>query len=320
MELIESAGCKIINQLKKIPSHYKKFTLNEETAEKTYGIKKEHLNQFIEQGLEFQEFHNERFFDRYDLSNLSLYFKLPSIQRMAMRTWGSTLKQSTQFNHIQIMISYLLANSLLNEQTTMPIKILTPDQGRITKYFHEQPCVYTFSTNKFIQQFLLKNEAAKLIDQVKDIDFYMIPEELRWNIDFIKNNNMAECGGISKYLYQLAIQNHIPARQLYGILLAKPYSTTHYWTEFLIDEKWIAADPLLIKLLIEQFKLDSTLWNIYSPPSIAFLPLCKVRGYLETTGQPLLEYFTDEKAYLNPLVTYNNEELLLTIPTEISYS
>ena len=122
----------------------------------------------------------------------------------------------------------------------------------------------------------------------------MLHDPIRWNSPFILQHRLTECGGFSKLLVEMANVQGIEARQVFGFLFSKPYATGHYWSEFRIDGEWVAADPLMIRLLNQHAGLPPAEWPEHRSPAGALLRLALIDGY-DSVGAPYLDCFDTKR-------------------------
>ncbi len=304
-----------IQRLKQIPDKYRKFTINAEGAKRSYSLKPDLLNQFVCLGLPKSENVSEIVYDEFDLNNISLHFKIPSLQRMAMRSWSSMLRRSEVAKRIPVEISIVPEKTDTLEKSLY--KVLLPHKGRveIEGTPGEPIAEFVEKTASVFPEFPI--EIKELIRDINDLDFFMLPEETRWDVDFIRETKMSECGGASKLLLLKAKEKKIQARQRFGLLMAQPYSTGHYWVEFLVEDTWVPADPLLLKVILMTTTLDAEKWTYDKSPGAVFLPLTTVNGYSSPYGQPILEYFEEEIHVVDPVLTRNNKDCPVSFPTRV---
>lgn len=277
-----------------VPTPLRSFNADSDIASKHYGIDRNLLEELIGLGLPFKESGGQALYSSFDLSNISLHLGLPSIQRLAMRMWARTLQVSAGHPPTIAIVSVFPIGA--STDTATPLRILTvPLHDRII-FAHG----------------MLKD----FIDEWADYQFYMLPEECRWDIDFIERSRICECGGASKRMLFQARGRGIEARQCFGLLLAAPFSTGHYWTELNLDGEWVAFDPLLLRVLRESCGLDSQAWPSHRSSSAVLHRLCVIDRY-DVNGAPILDRFVDQPYVSNPLVIMDNQVLVVSLPTKI---
>jgi hypothetical protein len=274
-----------------VPDNGRRFDISPDLARRQYGIDGALLEQLQSCGLPMRQRDGALFFDLYDLANASLHLGLSSIQRMAMRTWGRTLQKSDESETLQANIKFLPAAA---SPTDPPL--------------HELQV--PLSSNTVHATGVIRS----LLDQFREYRFYMLPEVCRWDMGFIEAHRVCECGGASTLLAIRAKAMGIEARQCFGLLIAEPFSTGHYWTELRIDGQWIAFDPLLLQLLHAVTRLDPDKWPIHRSNAVALHMLCVIDAY-DDTGAPVLHGFEDQPGIAQPVVVMDGQTLVVSLPT-----
>lgn len=310
----------LLERLANIPNNFRKFNIVKNKVQRSYGIRSpfselEHLNSH---GF-FCEKHGNLYYDPYDLIDLAFYLKLPSLQNLMFRTWSSTLRVSENTSDLSAHISFVPMPEPPPDKKNKKYEfnLLIPGEGRITVFG------FPGSEMKVIHKQLrtswpgIPSELKPLVADINELDFFMLPEELRWHLEFIKKTKMADCGGASKSLAVAAKKAGFEVRHYIGLVPAKPYSSVRYFTEILIDDIWVPVDPHLLKILKFMKKLDPVIWPFDRSPGACLIPVAQVIGYSEPFGQPILEYFKDGPYILNPVATHNNLEVPVSLPTEI---
>ncbi len=310
----------IIENLKKTPDSLRNFNTDASSAQSKFGITETLLNQLIAYELPYDIENETKYFDEYDLSNISLYCKLPSIQNLAIRSWINTVRllSETVMPPTQALIEYKI--DLSEDITTKKnVDILTPNKGKVTVSVRNTPIIFstkhTLVPIKNISNSIIKS----IIEIVSSINFFLIPESLRWNIERINSAGLSECGGASRLLCIEAQKRGIEARQQFGLLLAKPFSTGHFWVELYINNEWCAVDPLLIKMLSLTHRGQHLSSHDILLLNGLFLPLATIDSYEKDRygfEYPVLDHFKGLNYYpINPIVTAQKQEIPVSFPT-----
>ncbi len=284
----------LMEKIMLVPTSLRSYNADSDMASKHYGIDLVLLEKLTGLGLPFMESTGQVLYSSFDLSNISLHLRLPSIQRLAMRMWARTLQTSVVDPPSTAIVSVFPIGVCTD--TATPLKVLTVPLRDRNVFAHG----------------LLKD----LIDEWAGFSFYMLPEECRWDIDFIERSRICECGGASKRMIFQAWKHGIEARQCFGLLVAAPFSTGHYWAEFNLDGEWIAFDPLLLSVLSESCGLDRQAWPSHRSSSAILHRLCVIDRY-DANGVPILDRYVDQPYVSNPLVIMDNQVLAVSLPTKI---
>lgn len=298
--LAEAEALRVLADLARVADCHRRFSVTVQDAA-LYGIAPPLLSWLKTLGL--ASLHDERgeCFDPDDLYNLSLYLRLPSLHKLAMRGWASAFRDSERDRCVEL--SYTLDAS-----PTQMIRVLLPN-GRLqvqedpqTVWVHQEQLVLTGRTQ------LLPQSLRELIERTcAGMRFFMLHDALRWDLEFMREHKLAECGGFSKLLVQQAHGLGFPARQVFGLLLSAPYATGHYWAELWTDDRWVAVDPLMIQLLSTQAGLDEAGWPLHRSPETALLRLSTIDTY-DQEGAPCLSCFADRQFRQLPVVTAGSRQ------------
>ncbi|MFD6326271.1 transglutaminase domain-containing protein [Streptomyces sp. NPDC058442] len=103
----------------------------------------------------------------------------------------------------------------------------------------------------------LPGAVRELLREVDGIGFFLLPEAVRWDPEFMWRTRMADCGGAAAWLVAEGARRGLAVRFSFGLLVARPYSTPHCWAEFLVDGVWVPVDPLLVRALNQWGGLDA---------------------------------------------------------------
>lgn len=286
--------CGLIDSVVSVSNEFRRFDTDANMAQSLYGVSVSLLDELVELGLPSEVHENKRYFHGFDLSNIGLHAGLPSVQRMAIRTWART--------H-QLLVEPILMNA--------NIKILPLSGDLVSSNPLMTLNIPLIDTPKFAS-----GRIQDLLFEFSKFKFFMLPEGCRWDIEFILKNRICECGGASKLMLFLAKDFDVEVRQCFGLLLAKPFSTGHYWAEFKLDGEWVAFDPLLLNLLHLTTRLDKIVWPINRSNGGALHRLCVIQGY-DSAGVPDLGKFLDLPNVANPLMVLDGQAIAVSLPTQI---
>ena len=267
-------AAQILEKIRTVPDEHRRFREPVGTAQRQYGISMALLESLVRQGLPVERRDEGLFFDPFDLSNVSLHLRLPSVQRMAMRSWSRTLELASSETLHEALIVLDAVDSAEQQAdgppTVLKLELRQPDDAALNAL----------------------GQLQTLLESVARQRFFMLPEACRWNTKFLIEHCISECGGASKLLVETARRNGLSARHCFGILIAAPYSTGHFWAEIKTTSGWVAFDPLLIKLLHQATRLDNAKWPLHRSPGAAFHRLLTIDDY-DHHGAPILQGYAD---------------------------
>ncbi|PCI41242.1 MAG: hypothetical protein COB46_04390 [Rhodospirillaceae bacterium] len=298
----------------KVPNNTRSFDTREDKLSGS-GVTPQTLAELEQLGLQSSTIDGVKHFDSYDLSNISLLLGLPSLQRMAMRCWRASLNNARNAKTMEAQIEYKIDPSQL-ENDQDDLSVLIPNVGRTRTAISEQ--LWSGAQALHFQPDLPEKLASFIKATLEGVTFFMLHEELRWNETFFLENRLAECGGASKFLVKRAREEGFEARQVFGLILAEPYATPHFWAEFKIDNQWVAVDPLLIRVLRRSAFLSAEMWPEDRSPGRVLLKLSEVVGYEPQLGRPILSGLEDEAFRIDPIVTQGRRDIAASFPTTFS--
>ncbi|WP_157654198.1 transglutaminase domain-containing protein [Burkholderia ubonensis] len=275
-----------------IPASVRRFDTDADTAARHYGTPPAMLDDLTRRGLPCAGAEGARRYDPFDLSNLALHLGLPSIQRLAMRTWARALQLAASHRIDAATVKVLPIGA--DSATADPLEVLHVPIAEHARY--------------------AEGPVKALLDAWAGYRFFMLPEACRWDVGFIEQHRVCECGGASKRMLQQAHEQGLDARQCFGLLLATPFSTGHYWTEFRIDGEWVAFDPLLLDMLHAACRLDLAAWPAHRSNGAVLHRLCVIDRY-DAHGAPVLDRYVDEPYVSQPLVIMDGQALAVSLPT-----
>jgi hypothetical protein len=92
-------------------------------------------------------------------------------------------------------------------------------------------------------------------------EYLHLPQILCRDLAFFDRTGVANCLLATAVLLRRAGQLGVPARSSFGLLLVSPFAGLHTWTEFLVDGRWVAFDPHLIRLMEKSGVLAPGAWS-----------------------------------------------------------
>ena len=309
MENITTAET-VIAQLNVVSNAHRVFDTSVHDA-RLYGISSELIDELVAIGLRYQGDKEGRQFDSDDLYNVSLYLGLPSIHKMAMRSWAKVFCKADRPRHLKL--TYGLQEGVKHVGIC---DVLTSHGGYVRVQPTDQTAIYHETVELAPSGVQVPADVRDLLnDLTREFAFYMLHDAIRWDLTFMQAQQIGECGGFSKLLVQEALARGRNARQVFGILASPPFGTGHYWAEFEIDGNWVKFDPLMIQLLINQKLLDPEVFGLDFSPAGALATLAVVSGY-DAIGAPILSCQSSQVFLKEPVVVANGNGFPISITVE----
>jgi hypothetical protein len=258
-----------------VPMHLRRFTVTAAAARARHHVGQDLAGLLVAEGLPYIGQGSARLYDDYDLGNLALHLGLPTVRRMSLRSWASNLRRNSE----------RAGNELRVE--VVPQCPVTPHGG---------PCTYQLLQRGGRREPIramaggvpiahydaclaghwpaLPAAARELADEAAGLKFFILPEAIRWDLGFVARTGLADCGSVAEWLVRESARRGLRARFSFGLLVAKPYSVPHCWTEFLVDDIWVPYDPLLLNAMRQWAGLDQVSWHRYRSMGAVLYRLC----------------------------------------------
>lgn len=107
----------------------------------------------------------------------------------------------------------------------------------------------------------------ELLRDGADIGFFLLPEAVCWDPEFMWRTRMSDCGGAAAWLVHEGGRHGLEGRFSFGLLVAAPYFTPHCWAEFLVDGIRVPVDPLLVQAPNQWGGLNPSASRPTAPPA-----------------------------------------------------
>ncbi|MGW0615241.1 transglutaminase domain-containing protein [Streptomyces sp. NPDC002788] len=246
----------LVRRLRQVPDGQRRFSVTPAQARRVHGIRPDLLAALTAAGVPHVGAGDERLYDAYDLGNAALHLGRLSVQSRSMRAWAKAWQTA------------------LDQMPGHRIQVVSacPAPG------HPGPCRYGVLLDGRRRQVVgpaaearlgelqvtpatrawpeLPPNVKELLQEVADIGFFLLPEAVRWDPEFMWRTRMSDCGGAAAWLVHEGSRRGLETRFSFGLLVAAPYSTPHCWAEFRVDGVWVPVDPLLVQALNQWGGLD----------------------------------------------------------------
>jgi hypothetical protein len=252
----------LLRKIRSVPDEVRRFSVTAADARSMHRIDADLLDTLVAEGLPYAGPAGSRLFDDYDLGNVALHLGLMSVRRMAIRSWTHALQRNSGRERSHALVSFVPRCPVPGHPGPCRFEMLEPGGWRRTCEGPgngtdpaEQRDISLSGTWPVIEP-----RARELIADVADVDFFMLPEVIRWDQDFLLRARIADCGGVADWLVREGLRRGLAVRFSFGLMVTSPYSTPHCWAEFRTDGVWVPVDPVLLKAMSS---LDPLQWPGY---------------------------------------------------------
>jgi hypothetical protein len=255
----------LISKVRQVPSRLRRFTVTADEARKRHQLDAGLLEALISEGLPSAGDRAGRLFDDYDLGNIALHLGLMSVRRMAIRSWACALRRGSESDGRCARVSLRASCPVPGHGGPCQFAVLVPGGRRVIR---EGPA--DGSEPIGLMDVTISSrwpspgpDARELLAEIDSVDFFLLPEAIRWDARLMFRAQISDCGAASAWLVSEARKRGLRARFSFGFLVAKPYSTPHCWPELYLDGLWVPFDPLIVKAMRTWAALDQADWPVH---------------------------------------------------------
>jgi hypothetical protein len=237
----------LVGLVRQVPDEYRRFNCDAWTARSQHGIPAELLQRLVDLGLPYRANGDERIYDGYDVGNIALHLGQSSVRRVAVRSWGRSFARSRHGG--RYAIDYVPTCPVPGHPPPCRYVLHQPGE-RTVEYVvrgpRDAPPRVSVDLPGHVAAPTLPAPLVDLCAQIAELRFFLLPEEVRWDVDFMRSSGLGDCGGSSMLLLDGARRLGHDVRLSFGLLLAVPFASPHFWAEVHHDGAWIPFDPLLM--------------------------------------------------------------------------
>jgi hypothetical protein len=252
----------LVSKLRQVPSHVRRFTVTAHQARARHQIDPDLLDVLMREGLPWVGDRAGRLFDDYDLGNVALHLGLMSVRRMAIRSWASALRRGSENAGGTVRVSLHARCPVPGHGGPCEFALLEPGGGRAIREGPPDGSQPIRRLDVTIASHWPEPgpKARELLAEIDSVDFFLLPEAIRWDSRLMFRAKISDCGAAAAWLVSEARRRGLRARFSFGLLVAKPYSTPHCWPEFYLDGVWVPLDPLILRAMRLWAALDEAEW------------------------------------------------------------
>ncbi|MGW2600571.1 transglutaminase domain-containing protein [Streptomyces klenkii] len=261
----------LVDRLLLVPDEHRRFALDEQGARRLHRIGPELLDELTAAGLPHAGHGPGRLFDGYDLGNTALHLGLASVQRRAIRSWAAALRTASAPDPRPLLVDVKASCPVPGHAGPCPYGVLLPGgRRRVVAGPPSDARLHRLTVRPRQQWPAFPPPVLELLRALEPVGFFLLPEAVRWDPEFLWRTRMADCGGASAWLVAEGERRGLGVRFAFGLLVARPYSTPHCWAEFLVDGHWVPADPLLLRAMAARGGLDAAAHPPTASPGAVF--------------------------------------------------
>jgi hypothetical protein len=252
----------LVAKIRSVPDEARHFSVTAAGARSAHRIDADLLDALLAEGLPSVGPPGGRLFDDYDLGNAALHLGLMSVRRMAIRSWAHALRRNSERDFSRARVGFVPRCPAPGHRHPCQFGLLQPG-GR--RRIVPGPGSGTAAISHLDVELrggwpTIEPAARDLIAELADVQFFILPEVVRWDPAFLMRTRIADCGGAADWLVKEGRRRGLTTRFSFGLLVTSPYATPHCWAEFRTDGIWVPVDPMLIGVMPS---LDREQWPPY---------------------------------------------------------
>jgi Transglutaminase-like superfamily len=238
----------IVRKIRYVPDDVRRFATTATAAHSRHRIGAEILDELVAAGLPVLGSGEDRLFDDYDISNAALHLGVMSVQRMALRSWAHALRRNDGQEHRTARIGFAPRCPAPGHPEDCRFDLLRPGgtRHRVHGVGNGTDVLACLQTEVHGCWPTVPAAVRDLVEEVADVDFFLLPEVIRWDPESMLAIRAADCGAVARWLVDEGNRRGLPARFSFGLLVVSPYSAPHCWAEFRAEGVWVPVDPLLL--------------------------------------------------------------------------
>lgn len=257
-----------VKRVRLVPDTYRDFTEPVERAVRYWGVGQTLLDELTDLGLPCRGSGADRRFDRLDMENLGIMLWLRCPRRAAMRWWSRTFSDAEEATYDVDVSGTCSRPAEHGPACSMPPASWLAANRNVTAL---RPTLTGAKVTVRLPggRVWFGAPYTDLFARLDDVQFHLLPPGLYTDLGFLAETRLANCSLAAHYLSVTGAELGLAVRVAWGILLATPFSIDHVWISVLVDGRWIAADPLLLRACARWDIVDPDRWPVHRSPQVA---------------------------------------------------
>lgn len=283
----------LIERMRSIPDEERDFSADVNWAAQYLTMPVDVLEILVQAGLPVNDVAGERRFDPRDLVSASYAHGGRSTYRDSMRLWARQLRSLSEAA-ASYSVRYVGSCPEPGHPGSCDWEFRASESG-FSRHDDDDSPEFSFTVLRPPPSSRASEHIAALFDRYADVSFHALPPALRNDTTVVRELHLAECSAMARTIVEDAAAFGIEARTAFGLIVATPFSSSHTWVEFRVDDKWIPYDPFLIRTM--------QAWNVRGAEDLD--PHMALDGFvLRLAAEP------------GPLVLHRGNQVKAALPTQ----
>jgi hypothetical protein len=261
-----------IEKVLRVPGKYREFRADVNEADRRFAIKEPLLALLLDLGIPHISRAGNLCFDENDLFNISLDLRLPCVHWRFMRLWPKFLDLARQNTGAAYEFTVRAACPKPGHAGPCDFRFNSKIKSTL-KVDRVSHLVFQFRGSPISEEYDFGESIAPIITEACRLQFYRLPNELTYDMQFLNDSGLATCQSAALWLAQVASRHGIDARPAVGLFVSVPYSVMHVWLEIRAGDGWKHADPFFLNSLARWGMIQLSDWPLSRSPRSAFFHL-----------------------------------------------
>lgn len=272
-----------IDRLREIPEEQRSFDVGERRAAAEFGVDELLARELIEAGVPYCDSPDERLFAEVDLHFIGIRLGCAAPYVAALGQWATVLQSLTAGGKTTLTVRYVA-----QAPPGTDVEVLLPPGRRTSTTLGADRTAARFETSLRTVWPEVDPLLHDILEELASLELALIPQQLVCDTEFLRRTRLASCASASQLLVEECGRRGIEARRAFGLMLARPFATTHNWAEVRVGDTWVPLDPLLLGTLERWADADPRAWPpTRSPGGMLLRVAAEPTAIVTADGEPL---------------------------------
>lgn len=268
----EQAVKEVLERAARVPDRFRRFEVGAETAARVHRIDGALLDEALDLGLAYEGSGADRRFDDFDLKNLGLGLRIPSPAWLQVRLSAQPFNaEAVATTTYRTRFQGRVGGAVLEPSSQLASGVVDGTLRRMGPDVFEADLHVSAGENapdadkgadKGVDEGAADcaRELGPVLPEAARLEYYLVPDELRDDVGFVRETRLADCRAGTTYLARVAEDAGAAVRPAGGLLLAGAFPLPHAWLEVRRGDRWLPADPYYLISMAGYGLLDGERW------------------------------------------------------------
>lgn len=260
----EQAVKEVLERAARVPDRFRRFEVGAETAARVHRIDGALLDEALDLGLAYEGSGADRRFDDFDLKNLGLGLRIPSPAWLQVRLSAQPFNaEAVATTTYRTRFQGRVGGAVLEPSSQLASGVVDRTLRRMGPDVFEADLHVSADENApdaDADEGDCARELGPVLPEAARLEYYLVPDELRDDVGFVRETRLADCRAGTTYLARVGQDAGAAVRPASGLLLAGAFPLPHAWLEVRRGDRWLPADPYYLISMAGYGLLDGERW------------------------------------------------------------